>query len=152
MKLRAYIVEDEPPARQRLRTMLAAEPQVELVGESDGGPSCIAELQEARPNLVFLDLHLGKRNGFALLDEAKLEPPPAVVVITAFSEHAVEGFDRGATDYLLKPYRAPRLRAALARVREQHETRGAGGPGRGEGGWLVRFVVRNERHLDVVPV
>jgi two-component system LytT family response regulator len=152
MKLRAYIVEDEPPARQRLRTMLAAEPQVELLGESDGGATCAAELNAARPNLVFLDLHLGKRDGFALLDEAKLEPPPAVVVITAFSEHAVEGFDRGATDYLLKPYRVPRLRAALARVREQLETRAAGGPGRAEGGWLVRFVVRNERHLDVVPV
>ncbi len=150
--LRAYIVEDEAPARQRLRGMLAAESQVEVVGESDGGPAAIAALREAKPDLVLLDLHLGKRDGFALLEESGLEPAPAVVVITAFAEHAVDAFERGATDYLLKPYRAPRLRAAIARAREHLESRTTVAAERGEGSWLRRFVVRNERHLAVVPV
>jgi len=150
--LRAYIVEDEAPARQRLRAMLAAETQLEVIGESDGGPTCVESLREAKPDLVFLDLHLGKRDGFAMLEESGLTPPPAVVVITAYSEHAVEAFERGATDYLLKPFRAPRLRAALTRAREQIESRPAVSEQRGEGPWLRRFVVRNERHLTVVPV
>jgi two-component system, LytTR family, response regulator len=150
--LRAYIVEDEIPARQRLRAMLAAEAQIEVIGESDGGPACVETLKSAQPNLVFLDLHLGKRDGFDLLDEAGIVPPPAVVVITAFAEHAVEAFERGATDYLLKPFRAPRLRAALTRVREQIGSRPALSEQRTEGPWLLRFVVRNERHLTVVPV
>lgn len=150
--LRTFIVEDEAPARQRLRAMLAAEGNVELLGESDGGATCAAELKAARPELVFLDLHLGKRDGFSVFDEAGLETAPAVVVITAFAEHAVEAFERGATDYLLKPYRAPRLKAAIARAREQLESRAAGVSERPEGSWLRRFVVRNERNLTVVPV
>ncbi len=150
--LRTFIVEDEAPARQRLHSMLAAETGVELLGESDGGPTSAAALKAAQPDLVFLDLHLGKRDGFALLDEAALERMPAVVVITAYAEHAVEAFERGATDYLLKPYRAPRLKAAIARAREQLESRAGGPPERGEGQWLRRFVVRNERNLTVVPV
>jgi two-component system LytT family response regulator len=150
--LRVFIVEDESPARQRLRTMLAAETQITLLGENDGGPTGAAELKAAKPDLVFLDLHLGKRDGFALLDEAALEPAPAVVVITAYAEHAVEAFERGAIDYLLKPFRAPRLRAAIARARESLESRSAVAEDRGEGSWLRRFVVRNERHLAVVPV
>ena len=150
--LRAYIVEDEAPARQRLRAMLASEDRIEVIGESDGGPSCTEALRDATPDLVFLDLHLGKRDGFAMLEESGLTPAPAVVVITAYSEHAVEAFERGATDYLMKPFRAPRLRAALARVREQIESRPATSEQRTEGPWLRRFVVRNERHLTVVPV
>ena len=150
MKLHAFIVEDEAPARQRLRTMLAAEPQVEVVGTGDGAPGTAEALRAARPDLVFLDLHLGQTGGFALLEEAALQPAPAVVVITAHSGHAIEAFDRRVTDYLLKPYRAARLRAALDRVREHLEARPASS--REEGGWLVRFVVRNERQLAVVPV
>lgn len=150
--LRAYIVEDEAPARQRLRAMLASEERIEVIGESDGGPSCAEMLRDAAPDLVFLDLHLGKRDGFAMLEESGLTPSPAVVVITAYSEHAVEAFERGATDYLMKPFRAPRLRAALARVREQIESRPAASEQRTDGPWLRRFVVRNERHLTVVPV
>ncbi|MFT3829004.1 MAG: LytTR family DNA-binding domain-containing protein [Opitutaceae bacterium] len=150
--LRVFIVEDEAPARQRLRAMLAAETQLTLVGESDGGPNAAAELQAAKPDLLFLDLHLGKRDGFALLDEAGLAPAPAVVVLTAYAEHAVEAFERGATDYLLKPFRLPRLRAAVARVRESLESRSTANEERGDGAWLRRFVVRNERHLAVVPV
>jgi two-component system, LytTR family, response regulator len=151
MKLRAFIIEDEIPARQRLRTMLAAEPQVELAGLCDGSPDTPAHLREAAPNVVFLDLHLGRTDGFALLDEAALAPSPAIVVVTAHAGHAVEAFDRRVTDYLLKPYRASRLRAALDRVRGQLTDRGAAGE-RAEPGRLVRFVVRNERHLEVVPV
>jgi len=151
MKLRAFIVEDEIPARERLRTMLAAEPQVDLAGLGDGSPDTPTHLRAAAPNVVFLDLHLGRTNGFALLDEAALFPPPAVVVVTAHAGHAVEAFDRRVTDYLLKPYRAIRLQAALAKVRAQLDLR-AGAGAREEDGRLVRFVVRNERHLDVVPV
>lgn len=150
--LRAYIVEDEAPARQRLRAMLEGEPEIEVIGENDGGPLCGAALKESQPDVVFLDLHLGKRNGFAVMEEAGLAPRPEVVVITAYSEHAVEAFELGATDYLLKPFRAPRLRAAIGRVREMLENRSDSPAPRGEGQWLVRFVVRNERHLTVVPV
>ncbi len=154
VKLRAFIIDDEPPARARLRALLVDEPAVEIVGESDGSPECLPALRQQRPNLVFLDLHLPQDDGFSLLRKAELAPLPAVVVVTAYAEHALEGFDHQVTDYLLKPCRVERLRISLGRVRSQLtaippaasavEPLVPSVP-------LIRFVVRNEQHLDVVP-
>lgn len=154
VKLRAFIIDDEPPARARLRALLADESTVEVVGESDGSPDCLRLLREQRPNLIFLDLHLPQEDGFSLLQKAELAPLPAVVVVTAYAEHAIEGYDHQVTDYLLKPCRVERLRTSLERARSQiaaqpapvNATRPAVVPVP-----LIRFVVRNEQHLDVVP-
>jgi len=118
MTLRTLIVEDEPLARDRLRLMLADHPDVELVGECVDAPDGVRTALEVRPDVLLLDIRLPGADGFAVLDGLRsLEPPPFVVFITAFADHAVRAFDENAVDYLLKPYNAARLARSLERAR-----------------------------------
>ena len=116
MSLRAFIVDDEPLARRRLRSLLSRQEDVELVGEAGDGPSAAARLAEVRPDVVFLDIRLPELDGFALLD-ALGEVRPAVVFVTAHDEYALRAFDVNALDYLLKPFDESRLREAVRRAR-----------------------------------
>lgn len=115
--LRVAVVDDEPMARARLRRMLGGEPGVEIVAECGTGDSAIAALRRLRPDVVFLDIHLPDLTGFGVLAATDPAWRPSVVFVTAHAEHAVQAFDAGATDYLLKPYSHERLRAALDRAR-----------------------------------
>jgi two-component system LytT family response regulator len=115
--LRALIVDDEHLARQAMRRLLGAHPEVEVVGEADGVAGALREIERGRPQLVFLDIELGGADGFDLL--ASLERPPAVVFVTAYAEHAVEAFAVDAVDYLLKPVDPLRLAESLKRVERQ---------------------------------
>jgi len=118
MKLTAIIVDDEPLARERIRTLLAAEPDIDLLAECANGPEALAAIRRRAPDLLFLDVQMPEMDGFELL--RKLEPPPAVVIfVTAFDEHAVAAFEVHALDYLLKPFNPARFRQALARARAQ---------------------------------
>ncbi len=132
MKLTALIVDDEPLARERLRTLLAAESDLEIVGECTNGREAVAAVKKQRPDLLFLDIQMPELDGFQTL--AQLQPlasasangMPAVIFVTAFDEHAVRAFEVHALDYLLKPFKPARLRAALARAREQLAKKSAG--------------------------
>jgi two-component system, LytTR family, response regulator len=115
--VRVLIVDDEPLARAAMRRLLAAHPEVEIVGEADGVAEAMRAIEHTRPHLVFLDIELGGDDGFDLL--AALERPPAVVFVTAYAEHAVEAFAVAAADYLLKPVAPERLAESLARVERQ---------------------------------
>jgi two-component system LytT family response regulator len=116
--LRVLVVDDEPLAREGLRMMLAAEPDVEIVGEAAGGHDAVAAIEKLTPDLVFLDVQMPGLNGFEVL-AALPSPPPAVVFVTAYDEYALRAFDVHAVDYLLKPYDDQRFRAALRRASEQ---------------------------------
>ncbi|GHA72407.1 LytR/AlgR family response regulator transcription factor [Cognatilysobacter bugurensis] len=115
--LRVALVDDEPMARTRLRRMLGHEPGIDVVAECSTGDAAIAALRRLRPDVVFLDIHLPDLTGFGVLAAADAASRPNVVFVTAHAEHAVQAFDAGAVDYLLKPYSLERLRAALERVR-----------------------------------
>ncbi len=118
MKLTALIVDDEPLARERLRTLLAAESDLEILGECVNGREAVAAVKKHRPDLLFLDIQMPELDGFQTL--AQLVPPlPVVIFVTAFDEHAVKAFEVHALDYLLKPFKPARLKAAVARAREQ---------------------------------
>ena len=118
MKLTALIVDDEPLARERLRTLLATEPDLEVIGECVNGREAVAAVKRQRPDLLFLDIQMPELDGFQTL--AQLPPPlPIVIFVTAFDEHAVKAFEVHALDYLLKPFKPARLKAAVARAREQ---------------------------------
>jgi len=125
MKLTALIVDDEPLARERLRTLLAAEPDLEIIGECVNGREAVAAVKRQRPDVLFLDIQMPELDGFQVL--AQLQPLalsspnglPAVIFVTAFDEHAVKAFEVHALDYLLKPFKPARLRAAIARARAQ---------------------------------
>jgi two-component system LytT family response regulator len=116
--LRIAIVDDEPLARERLRTLLIPEEGVAVVGEADSAAGALALVRSARPDIVLLDIGMPDGDGLdvarALAGEAD---GPEVVFVTAFDAHAVEAFALDATDYLLKPVSADRLATALARAR-----------------------------------
>ncbi|KAB8318436.1 response regulator transcription factor [Tolypothrix campylonemoides VB511288] len=115
--LRVLVVDDEPMARTRLRRMLGAEHGVHIVGECATGEDAAAALATLRPDVVFLDIQMPGMDGFGTLHRAAPAWRPRVVFVTAYSEHAVDAFEHGAVDYLLKPYSRERLRLALERAR-----------------------------------
>jgi two-component system LytT family response regulator len=116
MTLRSLIVDDEPLARRRLKTLLRAEPQVEVVGEAEDGDAAVDAIRKLRPDLVFLDVQMPGLDGFGVLDQVGLDRVPAVIFVTAYDRYALQAFDAHAVDYLLKPFDRARLREAIARA------------------------------------
>jgi two-component system LytT family response regulator len=137
---RALIVDDERLARTRLRTLLAAHPEITIAGEADSAPTAVAEIDRLAPDLVFLDIQMPGASGFDVLEQT--ERSFAVVFVTAFDEHALRAFDINAVDYLLKPVTASRLAQSIERVRRASlsadadggKGMGSGAPGGGPGG------------------
>jgi two-component system, LytTR family, response regulator len=115
--LRVLVVDDEPMARTRLVRMLSAEHGVQILAECSNGEEAAAALSSLKPDAVFLDIQMPGMDGFGTLHLASASWRPLVVFVTAFSEHAVDAFDHGAVDYLLKPYSRDRLRVSLERIR-----------------------------------
>lgn len=112
---RALIVDDEGDARTKLRKLLAAHPEVEVVGEADSVADAITQFQAYRPDLIFLDVQMPKRDGFSLLPE--LQPVPDIIFTTAYDTFAVKAFEVNAMDYLMKPINPERLELALMRLK-----------------------------------
>ncbi len=155
--VRVLIVDDEEPARSLLREILGAEPGVTIVGEAGNGFEAVRSASENPPDVAFLDIEMPKLNGFEV---AELLPPEvAVVFVTAYDQWALKAFEIHAADYVLKPYRAERLREALARARGR---RIAGAravnpvaisqSARPAGRFAERIVVRDGPKVHVIPV
>jgi two-component system LytT family response regulator len=115
--MRILIVDDEAPARRRVRRLLEAEAGVRVVGEAADGDEAIAAIGDLRPDLVFLDVQMPGRDGFGVVEAVGADAMPATVFVTAHDEHAVRAFEVQALDYLLKPFTPDRFRAVLARAR-----------------------------------
>ena len=124
--MKALIVDDERLARGELRRLLAAHPEIEIVGEAADADSARAQLDAVAPDLVFLDIEMPGENAFELL--ASLDDPPLVIFTTAFDAHAVRAFEVSALDYLLKPIEPPRLAAAVERALARPRTRALPAP------------------------
>lgn len=122
--IRLLIVDDEAPARAKLRKLLGTERDVEVVGEAADGEEAVERIRTLRPDAVFLDIRMPKLDGFEVVEAVGVEAMPLVVFVTAYDEHAVRAFDVHAFDYLLKPFAAPRLRRAVDRLRRQLADRG----------------------------
>src|SRR5688572_30922719 len=116
-KLRAMIVDDEPLARRRLRSLLAGESDVEIIGEYGNGRDAVAAIRELKPDLVFLDIQMPELDGFGVVREVGVSEMPAVVFVTAYDEYALKAFDVHAFDYLLKPVDRERFASTLRRAR-----------------------------------
>ncbi len=117
--LRVVIVEDEPPARRRLRRLLEETGKLEVVAEADTVRDAVTKIKKAEPDVVFLDIEIPGGDGFDVL--ARLEEIPAVVFVTAYDEYAVRAFEEDAVDYLVKPVTAERLGEGLDRVARRLE-------------------------------
>jgi two-component system LytT family response regulator len=118
--LRVVVVDDEPPARRKLFTLLRRESDVEIVGEAGNGPAAVEVIQEKQPDVVFLDIQMPGLNGFEVLEALGMKNLPLVVFVTAYDQHAVKAFEVHAVDYLLKPFDQTRLRNCLNRIRDHH--------------------------------
>jgi two-component system, LytTR family, response regulator len=126
--IRVLVVDDEPPARRRLVSLLAAEADFEVVGEAGNGTDAIRRIEELEPAVVFLDVQMPELDGFGVLAAIPSEALPCVVFVTAYDEYAVQAFDLHAVDYLLKPFDRERFARTLERVRLRLASDGARDP------------------------
>jgi len=115
--MRALIVDDEPLARERLVALIAEIDGVELAGEAGNGIEALETAARVAPELVLLDIRMPVMDGLETARHLEaLETPPAVIFCTAYEDHALAAFDANAVDYLVKPIRVERLRAAIAKA------------------------------------
>lgn len=116
--MKVVIADDEPLARERLRSLLAEQPGVEVVAEAENGEQALHACAALQPDLVLLDIAMPGLDGLeAARHLATFDPRPAVVFCTAYDAHALSAFEAAAIDYLMKPVRPERLAAALERAR-----------------------------------
>ena len=116
--MKIVIADDEPLARERLRSLLAEHAGVEIVAEADNGLAALQACAEFHPDVVLLDIAMPGVDGLeAARHLTAFDPRPAVVFCTAYDAHALSAFEAAAIDYLMKPVRAERLAAALERAR-----------------------------------
>jgi two-component system LytT family response regulator len=114
--IRTLLVDDEQPARNRLRQLLAAHDDVAIVGEAEDGVQAIERVAELTPDLVLLDIQMPGVSGLEVAASLP-RPAPAIVFCTAYDQYAVDAFELNAVDYLLKPVNRARLASALDRIR-----------------------------------
>jgi len=121
MKFTAVIVEDEPLARKTLRDLTADVTWLDVIGEAADGLAAVELINNLKPDLVFLDIHMPELSGLDVLK--RLLHEPAVVFTTAYDQHAIAAFELAAVDYLLKPFGRQRFDQALVRARDVLERR-----------------------------
>jgi two-component system LytT family response regulator len=117
--VRVLVVDDEPLARRGLRQELSILPDVAFILECSTRDEAIAAIVEQRPDVVFLDVRLGRRTGFEIIEEIGVDSMPIVVFVTAYDRHALKAFEVHALDYVLKPVDSERLREAVDRAASQ---------------------------------
>src|SRR5262249_52525452 len=126
-RTRVLIADDEPLARERLRTLIKkVEPGMDIVGEAVDGTSAAESIVALNPDIVFLDVQMPGADGFDVIDAVGPERMPFVIFVTAFDRYALRAFDVHALDYLLKPFDRERFRQAITRAQQQI-SRGNGG-------------------------
>ncbi len=116
-KIKALIIDDEPPARSVIRKMLADDLEIEIVGECSNGIEAIEEISKHSPDLLFLDIQMPEMNGFELIESFDEGKFPTVIFVTAYDQYAVRAFEVSAVDYLLKPFDHERLEKAVEKAK-----------------------------------
>jgi two-component system LytT family response regulator len=162
--LRVLVVDDEPPARERLRRMLAEVESVEVIGEAGDGVRALEMITALAPDLVLLDIQMPELDGFGVIEA--LKDPPAVIFVTAYDDYAIRAFEVNATDYLLKPFNRERLKGAISRAREERARDSALGAAErfatrfapllenlaSQGQYLARLAVCDRHNIRVLDV
>jgi two-component system LytT family response regulator len=152
--IRTLIIDDEPLARSRIRAMLAAHPDIDVVAECGSAAEVAVLLRDEPAALLLLDIEMPGASGFEILQTTSIDSRPAVIFVTAHEEFALDAFEANAVDYLVKPFSQERLDRALWRVRRFIEgksptrTMGSAGPRR----WRERFGVRVRGEVVFIKV
>jgi len=152
--LRALIVDDEAPARAKVRRLLEAAGDVEICAEATTGREAVAAIKRSRPDIVFLDIQMPGLDGFAVLDavEASGDALPHIVFVTADDRLALRAFEHGAIDYLLKPFTPDRFARVLDRARERQAPRPSAAPATSSARYLKRLLVIDDGSDRSAPV
>ena len=145
--MKTLIVDDEEPARGRLKRLLSSFPEIEVVGEAADGEEALERIAELRPELVFLDVQMPRCSGIEVALSLP-SPSPRVIFCTAYDEYAIEAFEVDAADYLLKPATRARLAQALVKVRSRAEPTV---PTADAPGMPRRFLGKTGSRYQVVP-
>lgn len=156
--MRTLIVDDEPPARERLRRLLSSIEGVELVGEAQDGLRAVEMIEREKPDLVLLDIQMPGLDGFEVVET--LHDPPPVIFVTAYDEYAIRAFEVNALDYLLKPFSRLRLEKAIRRAQqalgEERDLSEQLAPLleslAAQGRYLTRLAVRDRERIRVLDV
>jgi len=118
-RIRVLIADDEPLAVEGIALMLEQDPDIEIVGRSSNGEQALEDIRRLEPDLVFLDVQMPRLGGLEALERIPEAHRPQVIFVTAFDGYAVQAFEYAALDYLLKPFRDSRFKAAVARAKER---------------------------------
>jgi two-component system LytT family response regulator len=152
--IRAVIADDEAPAREKLERWLAALPDMTVVGSAEDGLSAARCIEQLRPEVVFLDVHMPTLSGLQVAAQLEPSSAPLIVFVTAFDEHATKAFDLNAIDYLLKPYDQDRFARTAQRVRERLRSHESGAPavaiGRARTPCCERLLVPDGERLQLI--
>jgi Response regulator of the LytR/AlgR family len=119
--IRVLIADDEPLARERIRTLLEGEPDIDIISECSNGLETVSAIEALKPDLVFLDVQMPEMGGFEVLETVGVTNSPVVVFVTAYDQYALKAFEVHALDYLLKPFDRERFEKALGRAKIQIE-------------------------------
>ena len=151
--IRVLLVDDEQPARERLRQILGGFDDVEVVGEASDGEQAVERIMQLRPDVVLLDIQMPGCNGTEVAASLS-SPRPKIIFCTAYDEYAVDAFELNAVDYLLKPVSRARLKKALERVHDstdQARDVSIDTAVQASGVFPTRFLAQRGRHFCVVP-
>jgi two-component system LytT family response regulator len=140
-RIRCLIVDDEPLAREAIRSLAAADPDLEIAGEAGDGNGAIQAIEALRPDLLFLDVQMSEVDGFEVLEvlAARGGKLPVTILVTAHDQHALRAFEAHAFDYLLKPIHETRFRESISAAK----TRIAADNGRDAAERLARLLAEN---------
>ena len=118
-RIRTLIVDDEPLGRERIRTLLSGDPEIEIVGECSDGRQAVQAIEKIHPDLLFLDVQMPEMDGFAVLEAVAGDGMPAVIFVTAYDKYAIRAFEVHALDYLLKSFDRERFSSAVHRAKTE---------------------------------
>lgn len=116
-RIKTLIVDDEPLARERIRSLLASDPDFEILGEAGNGEEAVIAIDGERPDLLFLDVQMPGLDGFQVLEAIGAEEMPVTIFVTAYDQYAIRAFEVHALDYLLKPFDRQRFQQTLDRAK-----------------------------------
>ena len=145
-KIRAAVVDDEALARSNVKVLLARDADVELVSECASGAEALRQIRLKKPDLVFLDVQMPECDGFDVLEQLGGALPAALVFVTAYDQYALQAFEAGALDYLLKPFDDARFATALRRAKEKILA------GRGKSPRVERLAIKNAGEVLFVKI
>ena len=147
-KLNILIVDDEQPARRKIRSFLKND-FIESVTEAENGIEAVKAIREKQPDLVFLDIQMSGMNGFEVIENVGAENMPVVIFVTAYDQYALNAFDVQAIDYLLKPFDQDRFEKSFRRALKQIELRKGSTDGYQK---LIDEIKKDKKYLERILV